>query len=137
MHVALLGLSKVLRRLVDISFLGNQIKWLHILAFHLFDKVVFLVYPIGHQQEPRSLSHPGTSDMANQLFHMIRTVRRVGKEHIKARIRGWRRPDLVTVFLLVIDTRETEGFEMLNHSSIAVIRVIDTQVFLGCTVIVS
>jgi hypothetical protein len=69
--------------------------------------------------------------MLHQLFDMISRVGRIGHQYLEIWVSGVaavnRRPNLVAVFLFIIDGRKPQSCKILNDGSIAVIWIIDAK----------
>ena len=122
MHVALFGFAKMLGWPVDVSLARNEIKGLEMSRRSLI--VVLLVHPVGQKQKPGCGCRRHVSD---EFFNVVARIRRIGDQHIKARVLCEIGPDFVTVFLFVVHIGKSELAEICRNRSIAIVRIINAE----------
>ena len=71
--------------------------------------------------------HPSRRHMLDEFFNVIATVRWVGNQYVKVGIRRVGPPNLVAIFLFVVDCRIFNSFQMVLDGTIAIVRIIQAQ----------
>ena len=88
------------------------------------------MHPRRHEEEPRARTNHRRGDMLHQPVNVIRRVRWIGNKDIILGIFGRGTPNLVAVFLLVVDILEPQRFKVCNDASATKVRVVDGKI--GC-----
>lgn len=133
-NVALFGVTKVFGRQVDVTFVGNEIKWAH--GRGRCNEIILLMYKLWQEQEPSSITKGWRCHVPYQFFNVIVAVGRIGNQNIKRRARV-ARPNGVAVLFAIVDVAKAKFTQISSHCTVTVIGIIKQCIFTDSTTRIS